>query len=387
MPVEFVAYAVQKTTWLTDFLSFRSAYTSSVLLITYFLWHFFQGTKNVHEIDMHGKVIIMTGATSGIGAAVAEDLASKGAQLILLVRNTADGWTQDHITELRDRTDNQLIYAEQCDLEDLHSVRKFATKWIDNTPPRRLDQVILCAGVSLPMYGSRRTTSDGVEVHFGVNYLANFLLLNILSPALRAQPSERDVRIIVATCTAYILGSVDLQDPEFVRRGYPASRPWRAFGASKLYLMTMLRTLQSKMDDFKRPDGLPSRVKCIAVDPGLVRTQSFRRFVSFGTLLGLLVYLITYPIWFIFVKTASGGAQSILYASMAPSADVHEEGIRGRDVIQECRAKEVRRSEITDEKFQSDLWHASETIIAEAERRSAAARKVAGQQPADSDKK
>lgn len=326
---------------------------------------------------MHGKVIIMTGATSGIGAAVAEDLARRGAQLILLVRSTDDGWTQEYVTELRERTENQLVFAEECNLAELHSVRKFGTKWIDNTPPRRLDQVILCAGETQPMYGVRRTTSDGLESQVGINYLANFLLLNIISPALRAQPAERDVRVIVTTCTSYILASVNLDDINFETRGYPATRPWRAFGASKLYLMAMLRLLQLKIDNHKRPDGMPSRVKCIAVDPGLVRTQSFRRFVSFGTIIGLFVYLITYPIWFIFFKTGFNGAQSILYASMAPSADVDETGVRGGDVIQECRPKEIRRTEITDTEFQEKLWQASEKVIAAAEKRSALARKAA----------
>lgn len=326
---------------------------------------------------MHGKVIIMTGGTSGTGAAVGEQLALQGAQLILLVRSTEDGWTQEYITELRHRTGNNLIYAEECDLSSLLSIRKFATKWIDNQPVRRLDQVILCAGVTQPMYGSRMATKDGIEVQLGVNYLANFQLLNILSPALRAQQAERDVRVIVATCTSYILASVDLDDLEFTRRGYPATRPWRAFGASKLLLMSMLKSLQVKMDSHKRPDGLPSRVKCIAVDPGLVRTQSFRRFVSFGTILGLLAYLLTYPLWFVFFKTAQNGAQSILYASMAPSANVDDDGISGGDVIQECVTKEVRRSEVLDTDFQDKLWQASENLIVEAEKRSVLEKKAA----------
>lgn len=375
MPVEFAAYVVSKTTWLQYIFAVRSIpYVVTVLLLV-FAYRFFQGTRNPHDVDMHGRVILMTGGTSGIGASVADALAVKGAQLILLVRNTSDGWTQEYVTSMRERTGNDLIYAEQCDLEDLHSVRKFATRWIDNTPPRRLDQVILCAGVTQPMYSPRRTTRDGIEIHLGVNYLAHDLLLTILSPSLRAQPSERDVRVIVATCTTYILGHVDLSDPEFLRRGYPTTRPWQAFGASKLLLMTFTQHLQRKIDDFKRPDGLPSRVKCLLVDPGFARTVSFRRFVSFGTLTGLCLYLLTYPIWFLLFKTASGAAQTILYASMAPSADVNGEGVRGGDVIQECSTKLIRRPEIQDEAFQSALWQMSENLIKEIEKRSALARK------------
>ncbi|CCG83700.1 protein of unknown function [Taphrina deformans PYCC 5710] len=384
MPVEFAAYVVQKTSWLYTisdaFNTLRTVYTGLAIGITYLLYIFFQGSKNKYEADMHGKVILMTGGTAGIGAAVASDLAGRGAQLILLVRSVSDGWTQDYVTQLREESNNELIYAEECDLEDLSSVRKFATKWIDNTPARRLDQVILCAGVAQPMYAPRRTTGDGVEIHFGLNYLANYSLLNILSPALRAQPSERDVRVIVATCTTYILGALDMSDPEFIRRGYPSSKPWQAFGASKIALMCMVKQLQHSIDQFQRPDKLPSRVKCLLVDPGLARTQSFRRFVSFGTLLGLFLYLLTYPVWFVLVKTAHGAAQSVLFASMAPSADIDEGGVRGGEIYQECMVKQPRRSEIADEGFRKKLWETSGKLVKEVEVRSALARKAADRQ-------
>lgn len=379
MPVEFLGYATQKTYWIDVLLSLRGLTSVLALGMTVLLYRFFQGTYNPYNTQkMHGKVILLTGGTSGIGASVARDLAGRGAQLILLVRSVSDGWTQDYITDLRAQTGNALIYAEECDLESLHSVRKFATKWIDNSPPRRLDQVILCAGVTGPMYGVRKvTTGDRVEQHLGVNYLANFLLLTILSPALRAQPSERDVRVIVATCTSYILARVSLTDLEFLDRGYPSTRPWHALGASKLYLMAFLRQLQCRIDAYARPDGLPSRVKCLTIDPGLARTQSFRSFVSCGTVIGLVVYMLTYPFWFMCIKSADAAAQSVLYASMAPSKDVTGEGVSAGDVVQECRSKPIRRTEITDKAFQLALWDASEAMIKEVETRSASARKAA----------
>jgi NAD(P)-dependent dehydrogenase (short-subunit alcohol dehydrogenase family) len=74
---------------------------------------------------------------SGIGAEVAKGLAGRGAQLVLLTQHAlTDPFLVDYIEDLRTQTNNELITAEQVDLASLHSIRNFATKWIDNLPPR-----------------------------------------------------------------------------------------------------------------------------------------------------------------------------------------------------------------------------------------------------------
>ena len=156
------------------------------------------GMSNPADAKMHGKVVMITGGTSGIGAVVVQALAERGAQIILLTRQApSDAFLADFIGEMRIKTKNQMIYAEQVDLSSLHSIRKFATKWIDNAPPRRLDMLILCAATLTPPGKPRVETEEGIEETWMVNYLANFHQLGILSPALRAQPFDRDVRIIL----------------------------------------------------------------------------------------------------------------------------------------------------------------------------------------------
>ena len=132
---------------------------------------------------------------------MARGLAQRGAQIILLTHFPAsDPFLVEYIDDLRTDTANELIYAEQVDLSDLHSIRVFATKWVDNAPPRRLDMLILCASTITPPFTRQaETTANGVEASWGVNFLANFHLLSILSPAVRAQPPDRDVRVIMGT--------------------------------------------------------------------------------------------------------------------------------------------------------------------------------------------
>ncbi|ODQ51267.1 hypothetical protein SAICODRAFT_60415 [Saitoella complicata NRRL Y-17804] len=374
MPVPWVQYVLDEP--LSVYLQGPWSYIRSYGIYAgaaFLARKYFAGSTNTWERNMHGKVVMVTGGTSGIGAAVVEDLARRGAQIVLLVRSLSDEFTVDYITDLRARTDNQLIYAEACDLADLSSVRKFATKWIDNAPVRRLDMVICAAGVATPPFKERRVTRDGVEEQWGVNYLAHTHLLNILSPALRAQPADRDVRVILLTCAAYVLADLDLADFDFQKRGYPSSRPWRVYGASKLALMTYGAELQRRCDVYERPDKNPNKVRVMMVDPGLIRTSLTRRFLTFGSLFGLLIYLLTWLFWAFILKTPLGGAQPVLHCAMSPEVLQGE----GGKLFGECREKKAQRKEVEDRGFATALWEVTEKEVKALEVRSTLEKKKA----------
>lgn len=301
-----------------------------------------------------------------------EDLAHRGAQLILLSRCHTDIWTVQHIEDLRDRTGNHLIYSETCDLSSLHSIRLFATKWIDNSPPRRLDMIVCCAGVFQPPFKARQTSKDNVEIHWATNYLAYYHLLTLLSPVIRVQPPDRDVRIIFATCAFYALGPLDLDDVEFKARGYPMSKPWNVYGASKLALMVFAKMFQETVTEYKRPDGYPSNVHCILVDPGLTRSPMTRRVLSMGSLWGLLLYLMMWPMWWIVLKSCREGAETILFAAMSQEVAKEKELKLYRD----CAEAMIRRPEVFSKSFGEKLWKLSADNIKQLEKASAVQRKI-----------
>ena len=113
-----------------------------------------RGPSNTWERKLHGKVYLVTGATSqGMGTSVAFKMAELGAQLIILTREV-DEWVTEWCEDLREKTKNELIFVEKCDLSNLWEIRKFATSWLDNSPPRRLDGVIVMSGDCL-LYTSR----------------------------------------------------------------------------------------------------------------------------------------------------------------------------------------------------------------------------------------
>ncbi|KAI9837175.1 MAG: hypothetical protein M1837_003107 [Sclerophora amabilis] len=327
------------------------------LVLTYLLKTYFGGASNKSERLMHSKVVMITGGTTGIGAEIARSLAERGAQIILLTQYPSDPFLVSYIDDLRSQTSNELIYAEQVDLSSLHSIRLFATKWVDNAPPRRLDLVVLCAATMTPPFARKGdTTIDGVEVNWGLNYLANFHLLSILSPAIKAQPPDRDVRIVFGTCASYIGAKLDLKDPLHKRKQVSSTT---LYGASKLALMVFAQSFQKHLDSYKRPDQQSMNARVIMVDPGWTRTPGMRRWLSMGSLWGLLLYLLTWPLWWLVLKSPPQGAQSFLQAAMEAELGRGE----GGKLLKECREVAYARRDIKDEGIGKELWEVSEQQI------------------------
>ncbi|DAA72610.1 TPA_exp: Uncharacterized protein A8136_6413 [Trichophyton benhamiae CBS 112371] len=370
--------------------------TAAGLAVIAALKRYFGGATNKSDRVMHSKVVLVTGGTSGIGAAVVRELAIRGAQVIILTQHLpSDPFIVDYIEDLRTSTGNELIYAEQVDLSSLYSIRLFATKWIDNSPVRRLDMVVLCANTQKP--SSSRTshgTSEGLQEEWQINYLANYHLLSILSPALRAQPPDRDVRVIFTTCSSYIgANKLDLKVLEkatVIQHSADPSTKQKAkkgpesivssssmYATSKLALMIFARSFQQHLTYTPRTDKQnnplpPPPARVLVVDPGFCRTP--------GTLL----------------KSSEQGAQSILMAAMeanfsgvgntaAVSLDEIKKmagensdmtgrmkvGIEGGTLLKECKERHVLRSEIMDEKAGKELWEFSQRQIEQKEKEAA----------------
>ncbi|KIW64617.1 hypothetical protein PV04_09540 [Phialophora macrospora] len=333
------------------------------------LKQYFGGVTCRSERVMHGKVVMVTGGTSGIGAAVVQELATRGAQIILLTHHApTDPFLVDYIDDVRTITNNELIYAEQVDLSSLHSIRLFATKWVDNAPPRRLDMIILCANIMTPYFGTSQTTMDGLEAEWMINYLSTFHLLSILSPAIRAQPPDRDVRILFSTCSSYIGGKLDYKATETAAKSGSSS-----YARSKLAVMTFANAFQKHLDAYKRPDNQPNNARVLIVDPGYSRTPGTRRWLSGGTIWGLLLYLVTWPLWWLILKSSLQGAQSYLLAAMDAE---YSRGPGGR-LIKECREYRFLRSDVENEDIAKQLWEFSEKQIEQLEKQGAIKRALA----------
>ena len=148
-----------------------------------------RGMWNASDLEpMDGKLVLVTGATSGLGLAAAEGFACLGASVRLLARNQERGERAREM--LMARCGDSDVQVELCDVSDLESVRRFAERFSDQAS--RLDVLVNNAGALL---GERTVSPDGVELTFATNVLGPFLLTNLLTPLLEKSAPARIVNV------------------------------------------------------------------------------------------------------------------------------------------------------------------------------------------------
>ena len=163
---------------------------------------------------MDGDVVLVTGATSGIGEAAAEGFARLGASVRLLVRSAERG--ERTRAAIVAATGNEDVRTGLCDLSDLSSVREYATAFLRDEP--RLDVLVNNAGL-LP--AERTLSPDGFELAFATNVLAPFLLTNLLIPLLeRSAPA----RIVNVSSGGMYTAKLDAGDLQTERRSFDGAQ-------------------------------------------------------------------------------------------------------------------------------------------------------------------
>jgi dehydrogenase/reductase SDR family member 12 len=137
---------------------------------------------------LEGWSVLVTGASSGIGAAAAERLAGLGATVHMLVRDRERG--EDVRARISERTGSDRLKVELCDLASLASVREFAAAFAAGNA--ELHALVNNAGAMPP---ERMLTPEGVELTFATNVLGPFLLTQLLLPTLRRGAPSRVVNV------------------------------------------------------------------------------------------------------------------------------------------------------------------------------------------------
>jgi dehydrogenase/reductase SDR family member 12 len=153
---------------------------------------------------MEGKVVLVTGASSGLGQAAAESFARLGASVWLVVRS-ADRGEQARV-KIVERSGNADVNVAVCDLSDLESVRRFAARFRDRAS--RLDVLVNNAGV---MTEAREVSVDGIELTFATNVVGPFLLTNLLIPVLEESAPARIINVSSGGMYTQKLQADDLQ--------------------------------------------------------------------------------------------------------------------------------------------------------------------------------
>jgi NAD(P)-dependent dehydrogenase (short-subunit alcohol dehydrogenase family) len=276
-----------------------------------------------------GRVCLVTGGTSGIGKATALGLAELGANVIVVCRDLQKG--EAVRGEIEAVTGSGSIDVLVTDLSSQDSIHNLADEVAGKYDT--LHVLINNAGV---YYTRRRATPEGLEMTFAVNYLAPFLLTNLLLDKLKA---SAPARVINVSGAYHRKGTIDFTDLQG-KRHYDGMR---ANAQSKLAMVLFTYELARRLAD--------TGVTANCLHPGAVATPLVEKDEDYPGLLKLL-YRLSKP----FLKSPAQGAATSLY--LASSPEVAE--VTGRYFVNNRPKQSSGRSH--DQGLAQRLWQVSEEL-------------------------
>ena len=237
---------------------------------------------------MHAKVVVITGATSGIGQVTAERLAGMGARIVQVARDRSRG--EAAVARLRERAPGLAHRVHYADLSRIADTRRVASEIAAAEP--RVDVLINNAGA---VFNSRRVTEDGLEQTFATNHMAYFLLTHGLRERLSA---AAPARVINTASESHRRARLDFDDLQSARN----YRGLAAYGLSKLCNILYTRELARR--------GAGTGVTANSLHPGFVATRFGHRSG------GLLSYAIR--VAQLFAISTEKGAETLVYLASSP---------------------------------------------------------------------
>jgi NAD(P)-dependent dehydrogenase (short-subunit alcohol dehydrogenase family) len=279
------------------------------------------------NVDMSGKVCLVTGANSGIGKATTLGLAQRGATVVMVCRDSHKG--EAARKEIRDRSGNSHIDLFIVDLSSQQSIRQLAQDF-----QQKYTQLHVLVNNAGGVFTLGQVSPDGIEMTLAVNHLASFLLTNLLLDTIKA---SAPARIVNVSSAAHTSGFIDLDDLQSTRK----YKMLRAYSQSKLANVLFTYALARRLEE----TGVT--VNCL--HPGVVATNIWRSVLPDRLrFLGLISHF--------FGISAERGALTSIYLASSPEV----EGITGK-YFDKCRA--VPSAQIShDQDVQERLWTISETL-------------------------
>lgn len=233
------------------------------------------------------KIVLITGATSGIGKETALALAKQGYNINFTSRDKTKG--EQTVKEIIASTENSNVKYFDCDLSSFESIKKFSDEF--KKQYNVIDILINNAGV---WENQRRLTKDGIEMTFGVNHLAPFLLTKLLLDLVKNSTNGK----IINLSSALHGGSINFDDIE----GKKTWNQLSSYRQSKLCNILFTKKLARILTDTK--------ITVNAVHPGVIKTGLTRGAPS----------LVKFILGF-FLSTPEQGAKTTLHVANLPDSD------------------------------------------------------------------
>jgi NAD(P)-dependent dehydrogenase (short-subunit alcohol dehydrogenase family) len=264
--------------------------------------------------DMKGKVVVITGATSGIGQAAAERLAGMGARIIVVARDGERG--KAALGRLRECAPGAAHTIYYADLSRISEMKRVSSDIARAEP--HIDVLINNAGA---MFDSRQVTEDGLERTFALNHMAYFVVTHGLKERLVA---SAPARIVNTASDVHESARLDFDDFQSVKAYRGSLGQWlryggpgfEVYGRSKLYNLLFTRELAQRLAD--------TGVTANCLHPGFVATR-------FGDQIGGVISF-AIRIHKFFAMSPQDGAETLVYLASSPEVA----GVSG-EYFHKCR--------------------------------------------------
>lgn len=261
------------------------------------------------------EAIIITGGNCGLGFEAAKDLAGRvgNGKIILACRNQDSGEKAAAMIRRQGSSGNTNIECMKLDLASSDSIRQFAsdlTKRHEDCNEQLDIYALVCnAGVWMPME-KKETTEEGFEIHFGVNHLGHFRLIQSILPIMSTPKTLDDgKRIVLVSSSLLKFGKIDMQKRDFIRAGRSLAidekKSFAPTGYCDSKLMNALTCRQLAVELHSQQKK--QKITSYAVSPGFCFSKLGRN---------VSTPLVVRGIMRLFQRSSEQGAQNIVYVTM-----------------------------------------------------------------------
>jgi NAD(P)-dependent dehydrogenase (short-subunit alcohol dehydrogenase family) len=284
--------------------------------------------------DLDGRVVLLTGATDGVGRAAATEFAARGATLTIVGRDETK--TRRTAEVLRQTTGNPAVDTLIADLSSLRGMRAVTAGFLARRG--RLDILVNNAGA---LFQRPAVTVDGLEMTFALNHLAYFVVTTELIGLLRETPGAR---VVNTASSAHRFGRLDVEHMPTRSRGAGFVSGFRVYCDSKMANVVFTQELSRRLSPFG--------VTANCLHPGFVRSRFF------GQTTGPLGYATRNPLANLVARPPERAADTLVWLATDPAAAAHS----GEYFINRAVRTVSRRTR--DERLRSRLWALSERLAA-----------------------
>ena len=284
------------------------------------------------------RIVIVTGANTGLGYETALTLAKKGAKVIMACRNSSKATTAK--SSIEEQVPDADLEVMEIDLSSLASVRKFAEEFQEKHS--QLALLINNAGVMMTPYTE---TDEGFELQFVSNYLGHFLLTGLLLPTILETPQSR---IVSLSSLIHKNGKIKFDDLQSKNK----YSPQEAYGQSKLACILFAFELQRRLEKAGKSDTIST-----AAHPGVADTELSRHLPK------LLNSILQYTIGPFISHGAAEGAEPTILASISEAKGGDYFGPKGFMEMKGNAGKATSSKSANDETLAKRLWEVSEELV------------------------